>query len=152
MSESATIALAAPALLVLLWLIARVKWHRAKPPMAPDWSAIDSYSELARTAGEAHWLTPEAFFEGPWRRFLELTGDAEDAPRARARMMEFGRGSLHRYCLAQGEGEGGPLWQRARAMAEEWLLRSDPRDGDYMLEVLDGISNHNWRGPIDEDE
>ena len=154
MSGGQSLAVATLSILLLIWLVARRVGRRPPAPVAPDWSAIDSYSALARAANEAHWLAPDAFLDGPWRRFLELTGAPDESPRARARMMEFGRGALHRYCVAQGEqgDESGPLWQRARAMAEDWLMRADPKDGDYMLEVLDGISNHNWRGPIDEEE
>ena len=147
----AMVVVATLSFLVVVWLVGRLAGRRPAPPVAPDWSTMDSYSELARAADEAHWLGPDAFLDGPWQRFLELTGKAVYPPRARARMMEFGRGVLHRYCVAQGEEESGPLWQRARAMAGDRLMRTDPEDGDYILEVLDGISNHNWRGPIDEE-
>ena len=63
-------------------------------------------------------------------------------------MMEFGRGSLGAYCqsLAERGGDAAALEARARAIAAEWFARPEVPDGDYMLEVLDGISNHNYRG------
>lgn len=118
-----------------------------KPRTAPDWSAFTSYSELAAASYEAHWLTPEAFLEGPFKRFLEIMSESEDHPRVGARTMEFGRGAFLAYRDSQRELGVDPteLHARARAMAVEWFARLEPDDRDYLLEVFDGISNHNVR-------
>lgn len=126
----------------------RLKQSRAIQRLTPNWSAISDYVDLAAAAREAHWLTPEEFLNGPFRRFLEISSSPEDHPRGRARMMEFGRGALNRYGRTHAErgGDRVEFEARARAMAAEWFGRPDVPNGDYMLEVFDGISNHNWRG------
>ncbi len=117
-----------------------------EPSPSPEWSRIDDYVELASAAGAAHGLAADAFLEGPFRRFVEIASDPDDHPRARARMMEFGRAALASYCkaLAERGGDATAFEARARAFAAERFAQAP--NGDYMLEVLDGISNHNWRG------
>jgi hypothetical protein len=132
------------------WLRRRERRTRKdpEPPTAPDWSSIKGYVELAQAARQAHWLAADAFLDGPFRRFLEICSAPGDPPRARARMMEFGRAAFAAYRDSQAERGADPvvLEVRARAMAASWFSRPDVPNGDYMLEVFDGISNHNWRG------
>lgn len=132
---------------VLRWRKSR-KQYSGDPHTAPDWNTISSYMDLASAAGEAHWLEPDDFLNGPFRRFLEIASSPADPPRARARMMEFCRSVAQRYGHRQAERGADPaeFETRARAMAAEWFGRPDVPNGDYMLEVFDGISNHNWRG------
>ena len=55
-------------------------------------------------------------------------------------------GWLLRLWQLGGELDAASLQQRARAMAAEWFARPGIPDGDYMLEVFDGVSDHNRRG------
>ena len=110
------------------------------------WSSISDYVELANAAAKAHALPVHAFLDGPFRRFLEICSDPEVPSRARARAMEFGRGVIAGYGEQQAEMDPAALHDRARALAAAWFGRPEVPNGDYMLEVFDGISNHNWRG------
>ena len=134
-----------------LFLRARGK-PGAERPTEPDWRTFDSYVELARAAGECHWLTPDDFINGPFDRFIEICSASDEPPRARARMMEFGRGALYRYCANQGRqgGNSEEIWRRARQIAAERLRARDPGHGEYIVEVLDGVSDHNSRRQRDE--
>lgn len=126
------------------------RWLRAflrpKHPPQPDWDAVSSYTDLARLAGEFHWIDPDAFLAGPFRRFLDLCSIDDGSPRGRARVMEFGRGALFGFAdgLAERGGDRDALIERGMRLAKHRLR--DAPNGDYMLEVLEGISNHNWRG------
>ena len=144
-------------LLPILWsiyLLAERRGRRAPthtPPQAPDWSSIADYLDLTSVAADAHFLGPEEYLAGPFHRFLELGSAPEVHPRGRARAMEFAREGLRRYCEAlhaRGE-DGGATQARARAVAAEWFARREVPNGDYMLEVLDGVSSHNFRGTRD---
>lgn len=138
------------ALIVLYGLISssagRPSRQDAGPP--PDWSCISDYYALAQAANAAYALAPDAFLAGPFRRFLEICSDPADNARVRARAMEFGRGVLKGYCrtLAEAGGDAAAIESRARALAADWFARPEVPDGDYMLEVLDGVSTHNYRG------
>src|SRR3954470_8861209 len=145
-------------LLLVLWLpawMAEVHRQRVKaapksvPP--PDWSAITDYVELANTASTVHRLSVDEFLDGPFRRFLEICLTPDEYPRARARMMEFGRAAFIGYLRSQAE-HGAPVASiraRGRAMVVEWCGRPESANGDYMLEVFDGYSTHNYRGKPD---
>lgn len=112
------------------------------PPLAIDWGAIDSYVELSKTAAAAaENIDEDGFLSGPFQRFLELGADPAQAPRARARMLEFGRATLRDFCERKADGDA--IEARAIAIATVWF--ADKPNGDYMLEVLEGISNHNFR-------
>jgi len=126
----------------------RRKTAIAKASPATDWSGFDSYTDLARAAGEALHLPPDQFLQGPFRRFLEMSSVRDDYPRARARIMEFCRSTFLAYRKAQGDLGVDPaeLTQRARVMAAESFGELEPQDRAYMLEVFDGFSNHNYRG------
>lgn len=119
------------------------------PPL-PDWNAIASYSELASRADAFGWIDPDAFLAGPFRRFLDLCAVDDDAPRARARIMEFGRGALHGYAAQLGArgGDGAVMIARGVRLAYDRLR--DAPDGAYMLDVLDGTATHNWRRADDD--
>jgi len=121
--------------------------RQPRPAAPPDWSSISDYIELSSAAGQALRLAPDAFLDGPFRRFLELASNPADHPRGRARIMEFARAAIERYCEScpQRGIDAGEFRERARAMAAERFASPDLHP-DYMLEVLDGISNHNWRG------
>src|SRR5262245_31437100 len=109
------------------------------PRTAPDWSQFTSYYELANAARECDWLTSDGFFEGPFKRFLELCSEPATPARARARAMEFGRSvftSFRARQIARGEPEVD-LDRRARALVATWFGREVP-DGDYMIEVFEG--------------
>ena len=135
----------------LEWFLRR-REHRLGPrsgnPVQPDWSTIGSYVDLVAAASKADWLSPDQYLDGPFRRFLEMGSDPADYPRARARALEFARASMLGFGELQAArgAEPGALERRARAMPAEWFGRPDVPNGDYMLEVLDGISTHNARG------
>ena len=130
----------------------RLIGRAAGRPDLPDWTSFDSYYELARAANKAHRLDPEAFLAGPLQRFLELCSDGAVPPRARARAMEFGRHTWQRYREQRPPAERTSLDQQAHAYAANHFLRPEVPDGDYMLEVFEGISTHNYRGKPDEEE
>lgn len=101
-------------------------------------------------AGSDQSLTPEAYLEGPFRLCLEDCSSTEH-PRVRARAMEHGRADFIAYLRSQAD-EGRDVAEihgRARAMAVAWFSRPGAPDGDYMLEVFDGYSTHNYRGRPD---
>lgn len=139
------------AILLSLGILGRVvqaRERRHRKPVAPDWAGISGYTELSAAASEAYWLTPDEFLEGPFGRFLEMAGNSDEPVRARARIMEFCTGSFRRYSdsLAKRGGDTAELEARARAMMAERFAHLDGEDRDYMIEVFDGVSNHNWRG------
>jgi hypothetical protein len=144
-----------PLQLLCVFLVAKWLWRRklSVPEIAsaPDWSGITDYAELARCAGQAHKLSPDAFLDGPIRRFLEISSNPNEHPRARARMMEFCRAAFIGYLHSQAEhgANVAEIRVRGRALAGEWFCRSDVPNGDYMLEVFDGYSTHNYRGCCD---
>ena len=110
----------------------------------PDWTAFESYTDLADALEDYPSLSKDAFLNGPFQRYLELASDARKSPRASARVMELCRGSLHDFVRQNSEGaDGGEIEEQARAMAANWF--ADPQHCVYMLEVLDGVSNHNYR-------
>lgn len=119
-----------------------------KSPAAPDWSSFTDYAALADAAHEARWLAPDAFLQGPFRRFLEMASVPGDYLRVRARIMEFCRGAFLAYRESWRERGVDPveLHARARAMAADRFGRLDAEDRDYLLEVFDGFSDHNRRG------
>jgi hypothetical protein len=135
----------------LEWAL-RLRERRRKPapksPTAPDWSSFTDHTALADAAHEARWLAPDAFLQGPFRRFLEMSSVPDDPPRVRARIMEFCRGAFLAYRESWRERGVDPveLHARARAMAAGWFGQLDAEDRDYMLEVFDGFSDHNRRG------
>jgi hypothetical protein len=119
--------------------------------MAPDWSAIDGYSELYRAIPKAHFPDQRAFVEGPLERYLELV-EAAPGPQG-ARIMEHVRASLSWF----RDGE------RARGRSTDWLDEAAdsrvrarfPADSDndrYMIEVFEGRATHNYRASDDEDD
>jgi len=116
----------------------------------PDWSSIRNYFHLAQAASKAYRLPVDEFLGGPYRRFLEICSDPADNPRARARAMEFARGVLDAYREQQTEADPVDVHRKARAMAIDHFARADVPGGEYMLEVFDGVSNHNWRGRRDD--
>jgi hypothetical protein len=125
------------------------KWLRGPfRPAEPDWASFADYHELDLAARKADWLGADEFLAGPFKRFLELASDPDVGDRARARVMEIGRASFNWFRNRQVErgADGAALEARARAMAAAWFERPEVPDGDYMLEVFDGISNHNMRG------
>lgn len=111
----------------------------------PDWSAIDGYADLSIAASEWWSLSPDAFLDGPFRRYLELASVPGDSPRVGARILEFCRGSIGGFAreLDRRGDDGASFERRARAIAETWFA-GEPH-ADYMIEVLDGVSNHNYR-------
>lgn len=110
----------------------------------PDWNEVDSYVDLANLADAAEpHLDANAFLGGPFRRYLELCSDRDAPIRGRARVMEFCRGSVLNFARREGTPAGEAIEERARSMAEAWF--GDMPGADYLLEVLDGISNHNFR-------
>ncbi|MNS09087.1 hypothetical protein D3C72_405580 [compost metagenome] len=135
------------------------KWfHRgARPPEplrppVPDWGKIDSYSDLCSAAWDCTWLSPDEFLEGPFRRYLEMCADFKTPIRARARIMEFGRSSLMQFAQhseTSNANHAPTIEDRAHAMAASWFA-SMP-GGDYLLEVLEGVSNHNFRATKPDD-
>jgi len=143
--------------LQLLCVLLVVRWLRRRRQSAPalvvvsHWSGITDYVELANAAGQAHGLSPDEFLGGPFRRFLEISSDPNEHPRARARMMEFGRATFIGYLRSQAEHgvHVAEIRARGRAFAAEWFGRPDVPNGEYMLEVFDGYSTHNYRGKPD---
>jgi hypothetical protein len=114
----------------------------------PRWSDFTSYTDLSNAAHRCLWLGPEAFLGGPLRRFLELASDPHVPPRARARIMEFARGSWSAYhdaAAARGE-HGTALDARALAMVEAEF--ADVPSGDYMIDVFEGLATHNWTADV----
>ena len=123
--------------------------QQAKHPRnsaAPNWNTIQSYADLSDAVQDYHFLSEDAFLSGPFQRYLELASDPNQSPRASARIMEFCRGSLNDFAQNHSDDieDAAALNARAREMAEAWFA-AEPH-GEYMLEVLDGISNHNYRG------
>lgn len=114
--------------------------------VAPNWNAIERYADLADMVQDWHFSSEDAFLAGPFQRYLELASDPRQPARASARIMEFCRGSLNDFAISNPEviNNSDAFEARARKMAAAWFAGTP--HGDYMLEVLDGISNHNYRG------
>jgi len=135
-------------------------WPHKPVPVEPDWSAINTYTDLCRAAWDCGWLSSDAVLAGPFQRYLELCMDGDDNPRGRARIMEFARGLVISHArgldpVAGWDGEddrnrplspaGEAFVARARTRVADWFAgRSDT---EYMLEVMDGTGNHNHRAP-----
>jgi len=115
----------------------------------PDWSAITDYTALHDAARDCTALDEPGFFAGPFRRFLEIGATPDMAPRGRARALELGRGALCGFRDRLAPDARAGFERRALDRARAWF--ADKPDGDYMGEVLEGVSNHNWRGPIEEE-
>lgn len=125
--------------------LARRRLARTVKRVPPVWSEIDSYTELTEAAYEWRSLSPDAFLDGPFRRYVELALIPRDSPLASARIMEFCRGSIAGFAkeLGQRGGDGAAVERRARTLAEAWFAGTP--HADYLIEVLDGVSNHNYR-------
>jgi len=144
--------------ILILYLLSRW-WRRSGSPVvaeskAPaDWSTIGSYVELSEAARDAQDLEPGQFLDGPFRRFLELASEPApyNNPRGAARVMEFARGTFIEYLHSQAErgAHVAEIRARGRRMTAEWPNWPNVIHGEYMLEVFDGYSNHNYRGKPD---
>jgi len=88
-----------------------------------------------------------------FRRFLELASEPDpyDNPRGAARVMEFARGTFIEYLHSQAErgAHVAEIRARGRRMTAEWPNWPNVIHGEYMLEVFEGYSNHNYRGKPD---
>ncbi len=118
----------------------------SKSQEACDWSKLD-FMELFDKLRERDLLNEEEFFTGPFQRFLEIVDDVSQSSAAQvgARKMEGARSVLLEYCDRQQSsfGTGEATWARGRMIAAAWF--SGKTAGEYMLEVLDGISFHHAR-------
>ena len=116
------------------------------PLEACDWSKLD-FMELFDKLRESDLLNEEEFFTGPFHRFLQIVDDTNQSSAAQvgARKMESVRLELLEFCDRQQSsfGTGEATWARARMIAAAWF--SGKPAGEYMLEVLDGISFHHAR-------
>ena len=138
---------------VLLRLSRRnIEQRRVSKPqnlVEPNWSTIRCYTDLADKT--QNWRAPsnEAFLDGPFQRYLELASTPHQSPRASARVMEFCRNSLNDFAIESSESteNSDTLQAQARERAAAWFATRP--HGDYMLEVLDGVSNHNFRGSLE---
>ena len=139
--------IAASVAAVLVWALELAQRRRGGavvPLLPPDWSRTDSYVDLANLANAAKpQLDADAFLRGPFRRYLEICSDRDSPIRGRARVMEFCRGTVLDFARREAAPADEAIEERARSMAEAWF--GDMPGADYMLEVLDGISNHNFR-------
>ena len=110
--------------------------------MVPDWSRMESYSEIYGLVARAAFPTPADFIEGPFERLLQLA--AANPGRPGARIMEFARASLSRF--KDREAAVGRPTSHLEAMAAEKVRcrfgLAEPND-QYMLAVFEVRANHN---------
>ena len=112
--------------------------------MAPDWSRMESYSEIYGLVARAAFPNSADFIEGPFERLLQLAAANPGPPGAR--IMEFARASLSRFKNREAEA-GRPIAQLDAMAAEKVRCRfgsGDPND-QYMVDVFEGRANHNGR-------
>lgn len=117
---------------------------------APDWSKIDSYSEIYRLIPTTRFRDQRAFVDGPLERYLQLVENRPGA--AGARIMEHVVASLQSFRDVEVSKGRSTEWLDATAKAlvrQRFPMSSD--NGQYMMEVFEGRATHNFRASEGEE-
>lgn len=135
-------------LAALNWRIRRLHRKAHKPPRkadgSVDWSAIDDYVLLSEAAWYGMPKTLESMMAGPMERFIQLCEDRSVPIRARARMMEFARGTPANFKRRRARRPDAARRVDETVMAElESRLGPMGSDGRYLIDVYLGKRTHN---------
>lgn len=133
---------------VFNWRALRARRAAHRPPRhadgSVDWAAIDSYVLLSEAAYYAMPRTLAAFMAGPMERYIQLCEDRTVPIRARAREMEFARGTATGFKRRRTRSPEAAAAAEAGILAElERRLADQGSDGRYLIDVYLGKRTHN---------